>query len=525
MRILSFKPGHDGAIAFINKSSLIFSLEGEKNSFTRYEKITPDTFLNAMTYLKEIPDVIAISGWVRGFHSADFPSDAGYFGFDDSSILAGKRSFLDETIDYFSSTHERSHILCSYGLSPFEQGKPCYALNWEGNIGSFYEIDEKVNIKRIGKVLEDPGNKYSFLFTIANQNAPIHKGYFIFSNAGKLMALTSFGEQVPINNHEYEIIEYLLNKKSILLSTDKRELTWSKYYNIGVESQEFKNLAKKFSDKIFSLFYEFAKNNLSKGFPLLISGGCGLNCDWNTKWKNSGLFSDVFVPPCCNDSGSAIGTAIDAQLHYSHNAKISWSVYCGENFIYDIDIMTLTNEFEIYPVDYNHIASFLSKDKIIAWVQGKYEIGPRALGNRSILASPLKKENRDRLNKIKKREHYRPIAPICLEQEVSDYYEWKGPSPYMLYFQKVKSDFLPAITHIDKTARIQTVNESENYNISSLLQEFKKITGYSVLCNTSLNFKGKGFINTLSDLVHFCRLHDLDGFVAIDNFFIKRSKS
>ena len=157
----------------------------------------------------------------------------------------------------------------------------------------------------------------------------------------------------------------------------------------------------------------------------------------------------MFVPPVANDSGSAIGTAIDAQLYYTGKAKIEWSVYDGEHFIND---KISLEGIDIYDLDYQGVAIFLSQNKIIGWVQGKYEIGPRALGNRSILASPLDSKMQSKLNKIKLRENFRPVAPICIEEDVSKYFDWKGSSPYMLYFQRLKTDQLPAITHVDGTA-------------------------------------------------------------------------
>ena len=165
--------------------------------------------------------------------------------------------------------------------------------------------------------------------------------------------------------------------------------------------------------QIFDVFYQFAKANLKKSKPLVIAGGCGLNCDWNTKWKETGLFSEVFVPPVANDSGSAIGTAIDAQFRFTGNPKIDWDVYSGLEFssgrlVRSGASMTSTRRTTMM------IADMLANDLILGWVSGRYEIGPRALGNRSILAAPFRESTRVRLNEIKQREQFRPIAPVCL---------------------------------------------------------------------------------------------------------------
>jgi len=224
--------------------------------------------------------------------------------------------------------------------------------------------------------------------------------------------------------------------------------------------------------------------------------------------------------PCTNDSGIAIGMAVDAQRHVNGNAKIDWSVYCGEPFIEDAVDLT---GFRVTPLNLDEISGLLEKGKVLAWVEGRYEMGPRALCHRSLIAAPFKKEMTDRLNKIKNREPFRPIAPVCLEEEVSDYFEWKGASPYMLYFQRVKASQLQAVTHVNQTARAQTVNDLSNPRFSALLRAFKKKTGFGVLCNTSLNFNGMGFINRLSDLVKYTLKTGLDGFVIEDKFYLKRA--
>ena len=519
MEILSFKPGHDGTIALVKDSKLIFSHEAEKDSFPRYADVNPSLFLNCLGKLENIPDVIAISGYVKGFHSISEPLEAGYFGNHTKSIIR-KESFLGKEVGFFSSTHERSHIMSVYGLSPFEQGEPCYVLVWEGNIGSFYEVDEKVNVIHLGHVLEDPGNKYAFIYSLADPGVISTKGKFRFSDAGKLMALTSFSKRLPYTKNEEKLAEFVIKQKSIVLSVDKKDLSQSSIYNCGVESEEFKNFSGNFSDSIFDIFYRYAKNNLKKKFPLLISGGCGLNCDWNTKWKNTDLFSDVFVPPVPNDSGSAIGTAVDALLHYTGRAKIEWNVYSGPSFVDDtIDLKNI----DVFELDYEQVSNFLKEDKIIGWVQGNCEIGPRALGNRSILASPFKKEMQSRLNNIKGREGFRPIAPICIEEDAAKYFEWsQGDSPYMLYFQWLKTDKLPAVTHVDGSARVQTVSFNQNPNMYKLLKGFKELTGFGVLCNTSLNFNGMGFINRTSDLLKYSKTRNLDGFVINNKFYVMR---
>jgi len=296
---------------------------------------------------------------------------------------------------------------------------------------------------------------------------------------------------------------------------------WSKFYNIGLKHPDFTRLAKRYSDEIFNRFYQYAQKNLTAGYPLLISGGCGLNCDWNTMWRNSGLFEDVFVPPCTNDTGSSIGTGIDAMREFTGKAKVEWDVYSDKAFEDDSPDMPDVNTF---PLEAHRVAQFLAQEKIVAWTHGRCEIGPRALGNRSILAAPFTDGMRNRLNHIKKREEFRPVAPICMEEEVSRHFDWQGPSPHMLYFQKVKNTNLRAITHVDGTARAQTVNAAQNPAIHKLLRAFRSLSGVGVLCNTSLNFTGAGFINRTSDLYQYCKTTGIESFVYNNKFCVFRDR-
>jgi hydroxymethyl cephem carbamoyltransferase len=161
----------------------------------------------------------------------------------------------------------------------------------------------------------------------------------------------------------------------------------------------------------------------------------------------------------------------------------------------------------------------LAAGRIVAWVQGRWEIGPRALGNRSILAEPYTVATRHRLNGIKQRESYRPIAPCCRIEDVAAVFDEGFDDPHMLFFQKVRSKALQAVTHVDGSARVQTVSAQSNSALHQLLTAFAECWGVGVLCNTSLNFKGTGFINRMSDLVRFCELRGISDMVVGDNWF------
>lgn len=521
MDILSYNPGHDGAVAHLSDGRLVSSIEAEKDSNWRYTPIGARDLLDAFGRLEQLPDVVCTGGWwPREANLTGSPFHAAYHGIDADVIKVDQRRLIGKSIPFFSSSHERSHLLCGFGMSPFPQGSPCYALVWEGAIGAFYEIDAEVNLSLVGNVLNEPGNRYMSIYGLADPTFPKDAPFSRWSDAGKLMALASFSRRSVPTNEEEKLIDLLLSPEHV--GSDLYEaLGTSVYYNAGLDDTEFRNFAGIFSDRIFETFHGFAEANLQRGLPLVIAGGCGLNCDWNSKWRESDLFSEVFVPPVANDSGSAIGTAIDAQLHFNREAKIDWDVYSGLPF--KAGTPFVRDRYDVWDASYEEVARMLSKDLVLGWVNGRYEIGPRALGNRSILAAPFDANTRVRLNEIKQREQFRPIAPVCLQDDASQWFGCDHASPHMLFTYQVSTDALAAVTHVNGSARLQTVSGNSNPELYNLLVAFKAQTGYGVLCNTSLNFNGKGFINNLTDLDTYTVEHELDGFVIDGRAYLLRS--
>jgi hydroxymethyl cephem carbamoyltransferase len=520
MRVLAFKPGHDGHIAHLVDGVLEFSIEAEKDSGRRYAAAEVPMMLDVLEAVDMLPDAFALSGWAAGGSPAGRAIGAGYRGIEPVTVRDG--SILGMSTRLISSSHERSHILCAYGLSPFAQGTPCHALVWEGHIGAFYAIDGALNVTKLADIMCSPGIRYAFAYALCDPAFDLPAGTVRLGDAGKLMALAAYGDDGAPDAEEQVLLARLLADPLVPPRLYKADFCGFACYDCGVDSALAKRLARLVSKAIFSFFEVRLRALVIDRRPLLIGGGCGLNGDWNRAWLDSGLFTDVFVPPCANDSGSAIGTGIDAQFFLTGHAKLKWDVYSGACFE-DDESMACREQlgmFRRYGTDPGQIARLLEAGAILGWVSGRSEIGPRALGNRSIIAAPFSRHMRTRLNALKQRESFRPIAPVCLEEDARLHFDLQRPSPHMLFLARARTDPLTAVTHVDGSSRIQTVSAAENAPLHHLLTAFKACSGFGVLCNTSLNFSGAGFINRTSDLVRFATGSGLDGFVVDGMLFV-----
>lgn len=511
---MALKPGHDGSVAVVKDRRLVMSLESEKDSAARHSRITLATIIEIAQRLDEIPDVIALGGWIGEGMLPGRSVGAGYHGTDGVSRWPAR--FFGKNVEFFTSSHDRSHLMMALGMAPRGNHQQQAVLVWEGDTGEFLTVDRNLQVERRIEVLTQPGARYSFLFALADPTFPDSGALPRLNDAGKLMALAAYGNPRHADTETHRTIERIL-KVDTFFPAPKAQFRNTPLYNAGVEAAVTKHGAALLSERIFEIFAEAATNHLPAGLPLRISGGCGLNCEWNAAWRNLGHFSSTFVPPCPNDSGSAIGTAADALATLTGDPHIDWNVYSGLEFVCDDTPDPAT--WEKAELNARMVAQALAAGHIVAWVQGRWEIGPRALGNRSILAEPFSSGTRERLNQIKKRESYRPIAPCCRIEDVGVFFEGDFPDPYMLYFRKVRSERLGAVTHVDGSARVQTVSQSTNRLLHDLLSAFATQTGVGVLCNTSLNFHGYGFINRMSDLVEFCDSRGIDDMIVGNAWF------
>jgi hydroxymethyl cephem carbamoyltransferase len=507
------KPGHDGAIAVIEDRKLLFSLEGEKDSFPRHADLTPMSIVAALERIDAVPDVIAMGGWYKTFELQRNLVEVGYGGGTNMSERVSR--LCGKEVRMFSSSHTRSHIMMGAGMAPPDDAPRRAVLVWEGREGDFYLLDERWRVIEEIPVLQFPGGRYAYLFTLAEPGHADWSYIPSLDDSGKLMALAAYGDPDNVDDDVRELVELFVSPE--WTPDPKGRYKDSGLYNIGVEAQATKDAAALLTQRLFDVYADVALTRLPRDIPLYISGGCGLNCDWNVRWRDLGHFSSVFVPPCTNDSGSALGTALDGLAAATGDPRVEWDVYCGLEF--EWDFLPRPHLWKQQPLELGRLAGVLDDGHVVAWVQGRWEMGPRALGNRSLLAEPSSPRTRDLLNEIKKREGYRPIAPCVRLEDAGRLFDADFHDPYMLYFRTVQSPELRAVTHVDGSARAQTVTPESNGRLHDLLSAFAERRGIGVLCNTSLNYQGLGFINHSSDLALYCETRGIDHFVVNDQWF------
>ena len=272
---------------------------------------------------------------------------------------------------------------------------------------------------------------------------------------------------------------------------------------------------------------------------LCLGGGVALNGVANYRILKEGPFDKIHIPPSPGDAGSAIGCAQYVYYSILNNKRniqtdtakiVSNNVYLGPQYSND-EIQTFLDSKKIPYKKYErqelleHTAKLISEQNVVGWYQGRLEWGPRALGNRSILADPRNGKMKDILNeKIKHRESFRPFAPSILEEHTSEYFELDISSPYMLLVAKVKKpDKIPAVTHVDGTSRLQTVSRRANPLYYDLINEFYRLAGVPVLVNTSMNVKGEPIVNTPQQGYVMLQKTEMD-YLVMGNYIISKSE-
>jgi carbamoyltransferase len=455
---------HDAGLAIVKNGEILFAAHSE-----RYSKKKNDWFLNkniiydAFTY--DIPSII--SYYEKPFLKRLRLLMYGGLG-GEEPFFKTKKSCLRK-IKFVNFKHHYSHACAGYYTSKFNNAVIVVLDSiGEFNTSSIW-IGEKNKIKNI-----------------YNQNYPISFGLF-YSAFTQLLGLEP-------NKEEYILMgmasygnpeKYYKLVNSYFPSINKQKYNFHKgIYDWGILNVEDKfdiaAAVQKVYEKRMIEFMHFAYKKTKKK-NLVFMGGCALNCTANTLLWN--IFDDIWIMPNPGDAGNSLGAA--AALYGEH---LNWkSPYLGHNLN------------DVYPID--NILKDLLEKKISAVAVGRAEFGPRALGNRSILADPRDPNIKDKVNEIKQREKFRPFAPVIMEEYSRDWFDMKFTSPYMQYAVKCKNpDLIPSVVHVDGTSRVQTVNETQHKGLYNLLKRWNDITGIPILLNTSLNIKNQPLLNDSLDI-------------------------
>jgi carbamoyltransferase len=264
---------------------------------------------------------------------------------------------------------------------------------------------------------------------------------------------------------------------------------------------------------------------------LCLAGGVALNCVMNSRLRGAGPFRRIWAQPAAGDAGTALGAALWIDLQERHGKERAYRMdhaFLGPAYS-DSEVEHVLRWTKLPYRRLAHIADdtadLLVQDKIVGWFQGRMEFGPRALGARSILASPLHASMQTKINDLKDREDFRPVAPVVPEEEAERWFAPAGASPFMLFVYEVvpdKAERIPAVRHIDGTARIQTVNRAQHALYYDLVKAFQQRTGVPVLINTSFNIRGKPIVCSPRDAVEAFSSSPLDALV-IGSFLLKKS--
>lgn len=456
---------------------------------------------------------------------------------------------LKESGFTFNHCANLNHHLC-HAASVFFTSKFSKSLilsyDGAGNDGNTVFFNAKNNnIDYIDPLTIKFGGSYNNLGFIANLHADVSG-----STAGKAMGLTSYGQFIEEwqSSLEQHIIRYeKKHPKQVdgLRSHGKaHSINWDFISEIPevakyIEANGDSSFTEK--DKVAQDLLKTAQTvwtkcviNLLKTYSnnhdnLCIVGGCALNGITNYEIQQCGLFKDMHMIPNPSDSGLSMGAGLYmyySMLGNSFSGCVSeLSPYLGEEAFDKEKLPDLKNKYKNKKLENpeQDLAKLICEDKIVGVVRGRYEIGPRALGNRSILCNSQNKDMRDILNeKVKHREWYRPFAPVCTQEDASEYFTNKHAIPYMsviCYTKDQHAQKLPSITHVDGSSRLQTVSKSQNAFLHKTLKEIEKINNYPICLNTSFNPGGEPILNYYEVALQMLEDTDLDYVLIEDTLF------
>ena len=418
------------------------------------------------------------------------------------------------------ANHHHTHAACAFYQSPFDKALIfSYDGGGQQEYFNFYDADGH-SIKLLDKLPINIGAGYWLCGSLIKEIVEHSKSRR--SYPGKIMGLCGYG---TVNAEVYDVYYKFMNRNQREGYSDLYELdeipndkhiaipangdTENSWIYEGQDGYDIAATAQKITSDI--VFRELEKYD--SDIPLIITGGCALNVLINEEIKRR-YDREVYIPPNPDDGGLTIGHI----FCYTKPKERVNVTYSGLPLMDRSKLDDYIKEYDAKKVTKNDIAKLIKDGNIIGMVYGDSEVGPRALGNRSIVCDPSISEMKDTLNaKVKFREWYRPFAPFCKKEDAHKYFESRDfeNMEYMSFAVKVKVDTLPSITHVDGTARLQTVTEESHSHFYELLTEFGKISDTNVLLNTSFNTRGKPILSRISDAVKI-----LD-YVIVDDYLIE----
>lgn len=474
--------------------------------------------------------------------------------------------------------HHLSHAASAYYPSPFDDS----AILTIDGVGEWATASLCHGVKGEIKILKEL--RFPHSLGLLYSAFTYFLGFRVNSGEYKLMGLAPYGNPSSPDIEKYiEIIKKnLINIKadgSIWLDQKYfdyatglkmvNESKWEALFGFKTRKPEDELLQhhcnlglaiQQITEEVVVMMAQEAKR-LTGSDNICLAGGVALNCVSNGKLQKSGVFKNVFIQPAAGDAGGALGAALATHyIYFKNDRKVDYKMdamagsYLGPT-IYDSEVEQVAKKykanftyFEKFDDLAHKTAELLSNENVVGWVQGRMEFGPRALGARSILGDPRSGEMQKKLNlKIKYRESFRPFAPSVLESEVKEYFDYDGISPYMLLVHPVaeshrktlpegydnmnlrdklyheRSD-LPSITHIDFSARIQSVHKETNPRYHTLIEKFKDITGMGVVVNTSFNVRGEPIVMTANDAYRCFMRTEMDYLVVGNYLFSKKDQ-
>ena len=418
--------------------------------------------------------------------------------------------------------HHLAHEASAFLAAPFDESA-VMTLDGRGELATTsYGRFGGARYERLGQV-EMP-HSLGLLY----ERVTDYLGFLHSSDEYKVMALASYG--APVFANEFRKMVSVQGGQYTVAEADLKDLFGpARTRGAALEKRHF-DIARSLQLVLEESALELAAwlRRESGCENLCMAGGVALNCVMNARIRDAGLYEQVWVQPAAGDAGTALGAAL--WTDWRQQGKKTWSMehaFLGPEYA-DAEIEEFLKRGKLRyerPENFTDaVAGLLAEDRIVGWFQGRMEFGPRALGARSILASPLSPDMQQRLNEIKDREDFRPVAPVVLEEEAGKWFRGACVSPFMLFVNEVaadKADRIPAVRHVDGTARIQTINRAQNPRYYDLVKAFQRRTGVPVLVNTSFNTRSEPVVCSPRDAVECFWTSPIDA-LAIGSFVLRK---